>query len=119
MAVNFITAEKRPATDEDMWLDEFQSMTMLLIVIASFYSVLSMRYQPDESWSEPDKQKRRELLDHVEQIARIAYLVIAVLVMGFLFWEVQAYSADHLSLSDHLHSRPAMIVFAVIMILIC
>lgn len=119
MAVNFITADKRPATDEDMWLDEYQTVTMVLVVIATFYSVMTMRYQPEENWAESRKHERRELLDRVERIARIVFPVVTFLSVGFLFWELHVYSAKYLSLSDHLHSRPAMLVFFIMVIMCC
>merc|ERR1719316_673223 len=78
-----------------------------------------MRYQPEEDWSAQKKQERREQLDRIERIARIVFPLISVLSIGFLFWELHVYSAKYLSLSDHLHSRPAWGVFAIMAAMSC
>jgi len=100
MAVNFITAEKRPAYKEDMWLDLFQTRTLLLVVLTTFFTVWLRRFEPAEDWMEEEKEKRRLALDFVEHIVRVVYPVIILVVLGSLFYQLFGYINDGPGISD-------------------
>lgn len=89
MAVNFITADKRPATHEDMWLDRFQTATVLMVVGATFYSAFLMHMQPPDNWPEEKKEAQLSRLEFREKWARILFPVVGGGYLGFLFWQLQ------------------------------
>jgi len=118
MAVNFITADKRPATDTDMWLDNFQTATLLLVTGATFYTVALHRCGPSEAWSEERIRKRRLLLEHVESFARIIFPVLAFGTLGYLFMELQFGEANNGSEKDF-SGKATRLIFACIFFMSC
>jgi hypothetical protein len=91
IATQSINAEKRPATDKDMWLDDFQTAALLLVILAAMYTVFSSRYDPDESWDEKRREDRKATLKFADRIAVGVFPVAAFLSFGYLFWEVLLY----------------------------
>jgi hypothetical protein len=85
MAVNFITAEKRPATDTDMWLDQFQTRTLLLVVTVTFYTVWLSRWEPGEDWEEEDIARRKHLLELIDRWMRLLFPIFAICYLASLF----------------------------------
>lgn len=117
MAINFITADKRPATHEDMWLDNFQTITLLLTVLATFYSVLYVRMMPGDDWPEERKATRENHLERADQIARIVFPVLGVLLLAWIFWEL-IFDARGGSTSDF-NGRPALMTIGVMLFMAC
>eukprot|EP00747_Dinoflagellata_sp_TGD_P168565 gnl/TRDRNA2_/TRDRNA2_195239_c0_seq1.p1 gnl/TRDRNA2_/TRDRNA2_195239_c0~~gnl/TRDRNA2_/TRDRNA2_195239_c0_seq1.p1 ORF type:complete len:647 (-),score=80.72 gnl/TRDRNA2_/TRDRNA2_195239_c0_seq1:120-1961(-) len=89
MAVNFITAERLPATNSDMWLDKFHACTLLAVVLVTIYTVVIYRYSPEEDWPEDHKRGRRCLLEYCDRIARIVYGLALFIMLTWLFMEVK------------------------------
>lgn len=108
MAVNFITADKRPATHEDMWLDRFQTTTMLLVVGATFYSVFAYHMQPSDDWPEEKKKSQLSTLGFREKIARVVFPVIGGSYLGYLFWQL------HNGTQEEDYSMTAYLIFVVL-----
>merc|ERR1740138_1542265 len=95
MAIMAINAEKRPATDGNMWLDEFQMITMLLVVLSALYTIWILRIRPpdapNEEWSAEQIQARLVLVEYVERIARIIFPVLVILALGYEFLDLELY----------------------------
>lgn len=119
MAVNFITADKRPATDEDMWLDEFQTFTLLLVVVATFYTVLLVRAMPADDWPDNKSDARNRLLAKVDHAASIIFPVGSVIQLGYLFWRLNRYRSQGCTAEKDFSGMPAIWTFLVMMIMAC
>jgi hypothetical protein len=103
MAVNFITADKRPATHEDMWLDRFQTATMLLVVGATFYSAFAYHWTPAEDAPEERKKAQLARLEFREKVARIVFPLIGGSYLAYLFWELyRGTQEEHYSFTAYL-----------------
>merc|ERR1740138_1383673 len=95
MAIMAINAEKRPATDGNMWLDEFQMITMLLVVLSALYTIWILRIrppdEPTQEWSAEAIRQRLVLIEYVERIARIVFPILVFLALGYEFLDLELY----------------------------
>lgn len=91
MATQSLNAEKRPATDRDMWLDEFQTSALLLVIGAAVYTVWLARFQGSEDLDDERYEERKIFVRVVERIAVFTFPGIAFAIFGTLFREVYIY----------------------------
>eukprot|EP00928_Gymnodinium_smaydae_P009557 TRINITY_DN13583_c0_g1_i5.p1 TRINITY_DN13583_c0_g1~~TRINITY_DN13583_c0_g1_i5.p1 ORF type:complete len:576 (+),score=59.60 TRINITY_DN13583_c0_g1_i5:71-1798(+) len=111
MAVNFITAEKRPATDDDTWLDNFQCRTLLLVVFTTFYTVWFYCWFPSDEWPAAERERRIALLQVIDKTIRAAFPVICFLWLGRLFFILYDKGVLDLKYMSHFDGEAAREVF--------
>lgn len=85
MAVNFITASHRPATDKNMWLDEFQTLSLLLVTSVTSYTVALYRFAPQEDWESERARRRMPFIKYVDRIARVVFFVVFIIMNAYLW----------------------------------
>jgi hypothetical protein len=97
MATTSMNAERRPATDTDTWLDDFQTTALLLLVFATFFSIMVLRLlppsKPDAFWSERQIWNRTQLVNMIESAFRIAFFALAAVSFGWLFVDLEMYES--------------------------
>lgn len=91
MATQSINAEKRPATDMDMWMDDFQMVVLCLVVGSTLYAIWYIRLLPKDDWPKDVAEKRLALLKNVERMTRILFPATAFSILGALFLQVHVY----------------------------
>lgn len=118
MAIMAINAEKRPATDGNMWLDEFQMITMLLVVLSALYTIWILRIrppdEPTQEWSQEAINARLMLIEYVERIARIVFPVLVFLALGFEFLDLELYEQTGPRLEKNFSGKATIWVFVFI-----
>lgn len=119
LTVNFITAEKRPPTTTDTWLDLFQSRITLLVVFLTFLQVFLQRLEPDKDWSDVEKDKRRLFMDYVLNIMRLVYPMVCFGVLGSGFLELFLYQRAHANgeMTEHFAGTvPTLVIGSIVVV---
>lgn len=90
MAVNFITAENRPRTKEDMWLDHFQTWAFVAVFIPIVQTATLLRigriYESDVAAEDEIANKDiGEVVNYIDRIFRVSYPVFLSVIAAYLF----------------------------------
>lgn len=89
-------ANKRPATDNETWLDDFATIITLLLVLGVLYTVWILRLRPPKKpdgrlWTQRDIERRHTKVEQLERFSRIAFPLLVALLIGSLFLDLELY----------------------------
>jgi len=86
LAVQFITADKRPAERVSMWLDKFQMFSILLITVPILQTVVLFRIiMYANRSSEEARRMKNKLVRGIDRVFRVCYPIFLAVVLLWLF----------------------------------